>query len=472
MDRKYPLDEGQVDISTDAISIVNRLSVYQDFKSSCRKKHFPSPRGISSVNMTTDEVAIIGAGLSGLTLALALHQQGIQSTIYESRPAPLNIGGAVMLSPNALKILDALDVYQDVRERGYNFELLEMQTVSGTLIETYEFGSKEKYGYQANRIYRHELIDVILTKTRQANISVVYGRKYARIVEETDDHVIWESTDGTQSTASWLVGADGIHSSVRKYLYPDITPQFIGMAGITAAVPADQVKYHGGTGKITQPLTIVAEDNKGAFVIAPQKVDGSEFLIGKQRRLPELTREGWDEFLADKEGLVKFLQDDAEAFGEVAVTATQHIPHDKINVWPFYVIPKLDTWASSKRRVVILGDSAHAIPPSAGQGINQAFEDVYMFSLLLAASQKGKVRFEDALTFWQGYRQDRINRILELNKQIDLRRMPKHPAAAAEGTETEQDQVARQEFDLTWLYEPDFKAEVDAWVKGAGATVV
>ncbi|KAH0832528.1 hypothetical protein AYO21_10658 [Fonsecaea monophora] len=409
--------------------------------------------------MSTPEVAIIGAGLAGLTLALALHEQGIKATIYESRPAPLNIGGAVMLSPNALKVLDALGLYQDVRGRGYNFELLKVVTVDGDLVEIYEFGGKEKYGYQANRCYRHELIDVILSKVKSLGIPVVFGRKYARVVEETADHVVWESADGTQSTASILVGADGIHSSVRKYLYPDVEPKFIGMAGITSAVPASQVTYP--YGKIDQPLTITAE-GKGAFVIAPQKPDASEMFFGRQKRIDELSREGWDKFLADKEGLVKFLQEDAEVFGEVAVTATAKIPHDKINVWPFYVIPPLDRWASQKRRVVILGDAAHAIPPSAGQGINQAFEDVYMFSLLLAAAQSGGVNFEDALTFWQGFRQDRINKILELNKQIDLRRMPKssRPADLA-------DEVVQKEFDLRWLYEPDFKAEVENWIRSA-----
>ncbi|EXJ75438.1 uncharacterized protein A1O5_02134 [Cladophialophora psammophila CBS 110553] len=408
--------------------------------------------------MPTDEVAIIGAGLSGLTLALALHKQGIKSTVYESRPAPLNIGGAVMLSPNALKVLDALDVYQDVRGRGYNFELLKVVKVDGELIETYEFGGKEKYGYQANRCYRYELIDVILSKIHSLGVSVVFGRKYVRVVDETEDHVVWESSDGTQSMASFLVGADGIHSSVRKYLYPDVEPKFIEMAGITSAVPASQVTYP--YGKIDQPLTITAE-GKGAFVIAPQKPDASEMFFGKQKHIEEeLSREGWDKFLADKEGLVKFLQQDAEAFGEVAVTATAKIPHDKINVWPFYVIPHLDRWASQKRRVVILGDAAHAIPPSAGQGINQAFEDVYMFSLLLAASKTGAVNFEDALTFWQGYRQDRVNKILELNKQIDLRRMPKgtRPSDLA-------GEVVQKEFDLQWLYEPDFKVEVENWIR-------
>ena len=100
----------------------------------------------------------------------------------------------------------------------------------------------------------------------------------------------------------------------------------------------------------------------------------------------------------------------------------------------------------------MLGDAAHAIPPSAGQGINQAFEDVYMFSLLLA--QAGKVAMEKALTFWQQYRQERIEQIMALNKQIDLRRMP--------SDEKTKDEM--EDMNLEWLYLPDFKAVVDNWL--------
>ncbi|KAK4943927.1 hypothetical protein LTR10_016643 [Elasticomyces elasticus] len=405
-----------------------------------------------------DEVAIIGAGLSGLALALALHQQSIKATIYESRPAPLNIGGAVMLSPNALKVLDALGVYQEVRSKGFNLKNSNCKKSTANYSRRTSSAAK-----RSNRIYRFELIDIILSRIKAEGIPVVFGCKYARVVEETDEHVIWESADGEQHTASWLVGADGIHSTVRKYLYPDLVPRFTHMAGITAAVPTAPVRHLGKP--ITKPLTIISE-GKGAFVVAPQKVDGSEMLIVKQRRIDELDREGWDHFLADRESLIKFMQEDADSFGELALTSTQHIDPKKMNVWPFYVIPELDKWASSKRRVVILGDSAHAIPPSAGQGINQAFEDVYMFALLLAAAKGGNVKVEDALTFWQRYRQDRVNKVLELNKQIDLRRLPKDqlPGLAAEG-------VAQQKFDMSWLYAPDFKADVDNWVKSVSADV-
>lgn len=407
--------------------------------------------------MSSSEIAIIGAGLSGLTLALALHQQGMERvTVYESRPAPLNIGGAVMLSPNALKITNALGFYGTIKSNGYNFELLDFKTPSGELIDTYEFGSETKYGYKANRIYRHELIDAVLEKVRDAGIAVKYGHKFSHVVEETDSGVTFAFTDGSQHTVSAVVGADGIHSTVRKYIYPDLQPKFTHMAGITAAVPTSQIKL---PEPITHPLTIM-HPQYGAFVIAPQKVDGSEVLIGKQKRIAdEPTREGWDAIHADKDAAVAFLQQNSDIFGEIAATASATIPHNKINVWPFYVIPKLDKWASEKDRVIILGDAAHAIPPSAGQGINQAFEDVYLFALLVGARmrQPEKVKGGAAMAFWQKYRQDRIERVLELNKQIDARRAPVQSEADKE--------LASKSFDLAWLYEVDFEAVVREWVE-------
>lgn len=395
-------------------------------------------------------VAIIGAGLSGLTLALALHQQKIPSTIYESRDAPLNIGGAVMLSPNALKVLNALGVYSRVQTKGFNFEYLEYRNASGEVIETQEFGSEEKYGFKGLRIYRHVLITELLSMLKEYNIQTEFGKKFVKVINETDEGVTWEFTDGTTHSASLLVGADGIHSTVRKYLYPGLSPKFTGMAGITAAVPTAQLNlpanYH-------IPVTLTS--SKGAFVIAPQQIDGSEVLIGKQRRLEDRDRASWDTFMADKEGLIEFLRSDNDLFPDFVNNATSHINYDKINVWPFYVVPKLDKWTSEKRRVVILGDAAHAIPPSAGQGINQAFEDVFIFALLMG--KKENVNVKEKLAFWQSYRQERIERVLDLNRQIDLRRVPR---PGEEGMVVP--------IELGWLYEPDFARDVDEWVEKQG----
>ncbi|KND92014.1 FAD-dependent urate hydroxylase [Tolypocladium ophioglossoides CBS 100239] len=402
-----------------------------------------------------ENVAIVGAGLAGLTLALALHQQSIPVTVYESRPAPLNIGGAVMLSPNALQILDALDLYHIVKTKGYNFETLDYRDLAGNLLESYEFGSKDKYGYKGLRIFRHVLIDELVAALAQRGVTVRYGTKFSHVVADSPRGVTVAFTDGSTASASVLVGADGIHSAVRKHLYPDLQTKFIGMAGITAAVPTTQLKLPPG---YHIPVTIISP--KGAFVIAPQQVDGSEVLIGKQQRVVlNDVQPGWDrEFVADKESGVKFLQQDNELFPEIVHNAASHIDTDTVNKWPFFVVPKLERWASESRGVIIVGDAAHAIPPSASQGINQAFEDVYMLALLLG--QADRIRsIKDALSFWQSYRQERVDKVLELNKQIDLRRMPADDAVVGDKSGFQ-----RKEFELGWLYKPEFKKDVQDWI--------
>jgi 2-polyprenyl-6-methoxyphenol hydroxylase-like FAD-dependent oxidoreductase len=183
-------------------------------------------------------------------------------------------------------------------------------------------------------------------------------------------------------------------------------------------------------------------------------------LIGKQKRVTkDHDKAGWDAISADKEALVKFLQQDTEHFPEFVQNPVSNIQHGKINVWPFYIVPNLERWTSEKQRVIILGDGAHAIPPSAGQGINQAFEVVYIFALLLG--QLDKVDVKDALKFWQEYREQRVAKVMVLNDQIEFRRMTDEEKAKMPAG-------SMQEIELSWLYKPDFKAHVDRWVTAQG----
>lgn len=398
------------------------------------------------------EVSIIGAGIAGLTLAISLRTQGVPCAIYETRSEPQNIGGAVMLSPNSLRLFDNMGIYDDLKRLGYSFDTLYFRDLDGSLKDTYPFGSVERYGYSGLRVYRFELIDLLLEKIKANDIPVRFNHKFSNVLSETKDTVTWQLIDGSIKTSSLLIGADGIHSRVRQYMYPDLSPKFTGIAGITAAVPTKILKLPSPNYKM--PVTIVSPSH-GAFVIAPQKQDGSEVLIGKQKRMAELSREGWEKFYADKDAATAFLREDAEVFGEIAVTATSDIPHENINIWPFYVIPKLDSWSSDNRRVLLVGDSCHAVPPSSGQGINQAVEDAVMLAILLGKSRSEK----KDLGWWQGFRQDRIEQILLLNARIDRRRLPK-----VMGSEEQDDN--EQGFDLDWLYGIDAVAEVERYVKG------
>ncbi|KAM0332015.1 hypothetical protein ACHAQA_002281 [Verticillium albo-atrum] len=401
-------------------------------------------------------VAIIGAGLSGLSLALALHQQNIPCTLYESRAAPLDIGGAIMLSPNALRILDNLGVYQRLAPLAYHFKNLYFRTDDNKLLDTFEFGSADKYGYDGIRVYRFELINVLLDMLSEAGVKPIYGKKFVKVTTENADGVTWAFEDGTTATAGLLVGADGIHSRVRGHINADVIPIFTKMIGVSAAVPTAQL---GLDADDDYPLPVTVMNKKhGAFVAAPQRRDGSEIFFGKQCQFAEEPdREGWERITNDKEWCIEFLRRGSEDYPPFVARAVSNIPLDAINLWPFYIIPKLSSWTSDHGRVVILGDAAHAIPPTAGQGVNQAFEDVYVFAKVLGqVHQNDSIRMQTALKKWQRMRQERVDRVLELNASINKRRLP------SQGDE----EIVTEAFELDWLYNIDFETVVQDILKG------
>ncbi|RLL95663.1 hypothetical protein CFD26_104876 [Aspergillus turcosus] len=154
----------------------------------------------------TEQVAIIGAGLCGLMLALALHQQSNPCIVYEGRPAPEDIGGAIILFPKALRILDELHVSPRIRHLGH-----ESETV----------------------LFRTEDDRLLLAALAEQHIPVHYGKKFARIRSGSERDVSWEWADEHRPRGV----SSGIYSRVRAYLYPELKPQFIGIVAVAAAVP-------------------------------------------------------------------------------------------------------------------------------------------------------------------------------------------------------------------------------------------
>jgi 2-polyprenyl-6-methoxyphenol hydroxylase-like FAD-dependent oxidoreductase len=413
-------------------------------------------------------IAIVGGGLAGLALALALHQVGIKSTVYEARARPLNIGGAVMLSPNALKVLDKLGVYNTVKREGYEFKHLTWQTINGSGRERQEFGDAEKYGYDALRVYRYVLINELIEAMKQSGVEVAFGKKFVAATEH-HDRVEISFEDGTTTTSSILIGADGIHSAVRRLLYPDLTPKFLNLAGVTAAVPTsalglpDVVLQDLENPELDYPLPITIQHPvHGAFVVAPQRTGAQEMFFGRQRTWADTDRAGWDARSADKQELANFLASDTQEVPQIVRDVVKSIPHDTINLWPFYVIPDLPSWISAegKGRIILVGDAAHAIPPSAGQGLNQCFEDVYTLSLTLNTFRKDAIGAEALsrrLQKWQQWRLERVKRVFGLNGMIEARRTP-----LSERTQT-QHALAERKMDLSWLFGVNFEDVVQSW---------
>ncbi|RHZ64373.1 hypothetical protein CDV55_105724 [Aspergillus turcosus] len=184
----------------------------------------------------TEQVAIIGAGLCGLMLALALHQQSIPCIVYEGRPAPEDIGGAIILSPNALRIPDELHIYPRIRHLGHESQTVLFRTEDNQLVDSYEIGNEEKYGYKGLRIYRYGFITELLALLAERRIPVHYwksSRAYAPGMNAI-------------SSASWLSRRPSQHSRLAVWtsLTGDDDPPELDDTPLAQEVEAAQRRSH------------------------------------------------------------------------------------------------------------------------------------------------------------------------------------------------------------------------------------
>ncbi len=405
------------------------------------------------------QVAIIGAGLGGLGLALALHSHGVGCSIYEQAPAEGRFAGAIMLSPNALRILDHYGLYQQIRPLGFSFQHADFQTVDGVSVDRQFLGSKEQFGYDALRIYRNTILRELTDACVKKGIRINYSKKYTNVVRETEGNVTIGFADGDEVTTDMLIAADGIHSKIRQSVFTDVKPVYNGIFVVAGAVKRSKLVIPS-----SEPgdSPILQMGKNGAFIIAPQSADGSEWLAGTQRLFPEQDRAGWERLAADKAFQHAFLEEGIEDRSELVKSAIRGIEDDSMYIWPQHTLPKLDRWTSERGRVVLIGDAAHAIPPTTGQGANQAFEDGFSLALTLARKPEN-VSLQESLAWWQRMRQERVEKLLDMTRRLNNMRLPLE----------QQKKLAKEDLwesggsgeGLKWLFFPNIEERVEDWAR-------
>ena len=247
---------------------------------------------------------------------------------------------------------------------------------------------------------------------KESGVEVKYNAKFSRVISESSEleKVEFEFADESTSSASLLIGSDGIHSSVRRYILPNAAPVYSGLMAINSVVPRSTLRipkdYH-------HPATVIGRPS--AFLLVPQEVNGSELLVGSQRHFEERDRTGWRKLSTEKQGLLNMLRENKNDWPDIAQSALESATVQNMGIWPFCGIPRLEKWASDEKRVITVGDAAHAIPPTAGQGVNQAFEDIDMLATLLS-KLSSSAPLSKALNFWQTFRQERVDKVLDLTK--------------------------------------------------------
>lgn len=389
----------------------------------------------SSTHPTTPRIAIIGAGLAGLSISLFLHRLNLPITIYESRPRDTSDGGFIALAPNAACVLDQLGVYQQLLTKGFAYEEYTfLSSRNCGKIATILNGSVRRYGYPALRISRHTLRQTLLEKVLEAGIEVKFEHKLTGI-DETDSGVSLtlsttsNTTTQTQTTEpfTYVLVSDGIHSKTRQLIFPSSPlPVYTGQLGLGGG----QVSRSSLPATLPQPCLILGPGN--SYMMMPSTPDGQTVNISATLEVPERSRAGWTELANDKATLKNMLVDrhcgSTSMWPKAVQESCRSAKAESLAIWPFYSAPILESWISSGGRVILLGDAAHAMPPTGGQGAAMAFEDAASLSLCFKkltarSSEFGTLDISADLHAWQERRMKRVEQVKAFTSQGgDVRR--------------------------------------------------
>lgn len=322
----------------------------------------------------TDRIIIVGAGIGGLSAALALLRRGMDVDVYERAPELTEIGAGLTLSPNGTRLLFDLGLKEQIMETGVLSKRRELRlwnTGQAWEMPSQGIHSEERYGAPYLLMHRGDLHSALLSAVQAAKPDAVHAHSACVDVRHDPDGVEIDIDDGRTIAGSVLVGADGIHSVVRGKLHAPATPQYSGNVFWRGMVPIEAVpeRERDITGSWISP--------RGNVTAYPVRRGELLNFVGTVKR-PDWDRHSWTEVGSKQECLADF-----DGWHENVLTIIENI--ETPYKWGSFMYESEKDW--SVGRTTLLGDSCHAMPPSLGQGANMAIEDAVVLSRCLAGDR-------------------------------------------------------------------------------------
>ncbi|NEQ36849.1 MAG: NAD(P)-binding protein [Okeania sp. SIO3I5] len=379
-----------------------------------------------------EKVAIIGAGPGGLATAIALRKQGIDAHVYEKAREFRPVGTGLGLMPNGLRCLDAIQpgILNTLKISGCQLQRTTLKTTSGEIIRSTEHSIvAQKYGQQLLTIWWWRLQQILASFLPPDVIHLNY-----RCInfEQNENTVITHFENGKTVVADLLIGADGGNSVVRQKLIGDGQPQYLDTMSWRAVLDYNE--------ELVPPdEAIMIKGEQSLFFIFNLGEGNMNWIAQKA-----LSEASFSSTPAETKSHVVKEYANGNKLVEKVIEATNA---ERILETPICHILPLNQW--SYGRVTLLGDAAHLMPPSSGQGANTTFEDAYELAECLG-------NFPDLETALSTYDQRRIQR----TAIIQTRSTKGHKLQFSPPTQ-QTNQKSPQDFQefQNWLYEYDPKSE-------------
>ncbi|HPD92800.1 MAG: FAD-dependent monooxygenase [Rhodobacter sp.] len=304
---------------------------------------------------------VLGAGVAGLTAACALRHFGAGVDILEQAPAIAEVGAGLQISPNGVRVLRALGI--DPAEAGDPSAAVELRDREGRLVTRLDL--PQSPGFYL--CHRADLVGALERAARRAEAHVQLLQSVREVALTPQGAEVVTAVGSTHHTPL-LIGADGLHSVLRRVLDGGAEPFFTGQVAWRALIPGD-----GGA-----PVAQVFMGPGRHLVSYPLRGGALRNIVAVQERTA-WAAEGWNhpddpdnlrEVFAGFGGPVRGWLDQVRA----------------VYLWGLFRHPVAGQWTDGQGRAALLGDAAHPTLPFMAQGANMALEDAFSLARNLAAS--------------------------------------------------------------------------------------
>jgi 2-polyprenyl-6-methoxyphenol hydroxylase-like FAD-dependent oxidoreductase len=333
--------------------------------------------------------SIIGAGIGGLTTALAFEKHGIDYHIFEKASELSEVGAGIWLAPNALQVLEHLEILDDIKAKGNSIDRITLGEANlNPLSDNFQDNIKKEFGFSTIAIHRSELQKILFNKIPNNKISL--GKGFQTFQKVNDEFVKVTFDDNSECLTNFLIGSDGINSKVRKQLFPDSKTRFSGQTcwrGVATIKLEEEFENRGielWGNQIRFGFSKIAKNKVYWFAVAKDKANQKDNENFKRQNLLKM----FNNF----DSLIKKL---------ISATSEVNILRNDIND-----LEPLKNWF--KENVCLIGDAGHATTPNMGQGGAQAIEDAYYLSDLVKSNLN-----ENIFKLFQQKRQLKVNSIVK-----------------------------------------------------------
>ncbi|SMX28509.1 3-hydroxybenzoate 6-hydroxylase 1 [Pelagimonas phthalicica] len=333
-------------------------------------------------------ITIIGGGIGGLTLALALHAKGAEVRVLEQADAIREVGAGIQVSPNGFAVLNALglgDAFGKISVTGQAVSLRDYK--AGREVTRLDLtGLPDPQSYRF--VHRADLIELLATSVRESGVTLRLLQKAETVVAGARPRV--ELANGDHVEDDLIIGADGLHSVLRPVLNGVAAPFFTGQVAWRTVVPnlmghPPEARVHMGPGRhvVSYPL-------RGGEAV--------NLVAVEERR--DWQAEGWSH-TGDPAQLRAAFADFGGMVPEMLHAA------DQPGVWGLFRHNVARHWFGEN--VALLGDAAHPTLPFMAQGAVMAMEDAWVLADRLDRAED----VAQGLADYQNTRRDRVVKVVE-----------------------------------------------------------